>query len=385
MRKGLLMIPGPTQVPPQVFQAMSVPMINHRGAEFEEALGKVISSLKCLLNTKADILIFPGSGTGAMEAAAVNLVSPGEEVAVITVGAFGDRFAQILEAHGAAVHRIEFPWGAPADPSTVKRFFDTHHGVKCCFLTHNETSTGVLNEVKRIRQAIPEQVLVVVDAVSSLGATPIAQDEWGLDVVVTASQKALMVPPGLAVLSVNERAMKKSSEVSTGRYYWDFRLAKKFFDKPRPQTPYTPAVSLVLGLEAALKLIEEEGLERVYRRHAVLARGVRQAMRAIGLEVLAPEEVASPSVTAVKAPGGLASKTIISAVRQKFGVVLAGGQGHLTDKIFRIGHIGYVSWSDVLVAVAAVEMALHDLGCPVRLGSAAEAVEHAVTGEGTAK
>ncbi|MGB9866489.1 MAG: pyridoxal-phosphate-dependent aminotransferase family protein [Bacillota bacterium] len=378
MKKQLLMVPGPTQVAPEVYQKMISPMINHRGVEFEDAFGRVLAKLKRLISSSGTPMLFPGSGTGALEAAAVNMVSPGEEVVAVSIGSFGKRFAEILKRHGALVHYLEFPWGEQADPDEVRRFFAQRAGATCCFLTHNETSTGAINDLKALRQAVPEQVMLVVDAVSSLGAVQINQDDWGIDVLASASQKALMLPPGLAIVVASKRAMEKSKLVASHRYYWDFQLMKKFLDKPRPQTPYTPSVSLVLGLEAALDLIEEEGYEAVYRRHQLIAKGVREGCRAAGLETLAPEHAASPTVTAIKAPEGVEAGKITSLVKRKYGVVLAGGQDHLEGKVFRIGHMGYVTWYDALASVAAVEMAISELGVPVQQGCAAQALQKVI-------
>lgn len=378
MNKQLLMVPGPTQVAPEVYQKMISPMINHRSAEFEETFGRALAKLKRLIGCSGDVMLFPGSGTGAMEAAAVNMVSPGEEVVSVSIGYFGKRFAEILKRHGAVVHYLEFPWGQAAEPETVRRFFAQHPGATCCFLTHNETSTGAINDLQTLREAVPEQVMLVVDAVSSLGAAEIRQDDWGIDVVVSASQKALMLPPGLAIVAASKRAMDKSKSVTSHRYYWDFQLAKKFLDRPRPQTPYTPCVSLVLAMDTALDLIEQEGYQAVYARHKLIARGVREGCRAAGLEVLAPEHAASPTVTAVKAPEGIEAGKITGIAKRRYGVVLAGGQGHLEGKVFRIGHMGYVTWYDALASVAAVEMAISELGVPVEQGRAARALQQVI-------
>jgi aspartate aminotransferase-like enzyme len=361
-----LRIPGPTPVPPAVLQAMSRPMIDHRGPEFAAIITHVTEQLKYFFQTSGDILTFPASGSGAMEAAVVNLFSPGDAVAAITIGAFGNRFAKIAETFGTNVTRIEFPLGQAADAETVlSRLAEITdlHGV---IMTHNETSTGVTNDIKTLAAAIRGQypeVVIAVDAVSSLSCVDLRMDEWDLDVVFTGSQKGWMVPPGLAMIGVGPRAWKANQQARIPRMYWDFAWAKRSLDKG--QTPYTPPVSIFFALEVSLEMMQAEGREAIFVRHQAVADLTRRRARELGLELLADPAYASNTVTAIKAPAGIEVKALRKGLREQERVVIAGGQEQLEGKIVRVGHLGHVHEPDITATMDALERQLVALGYQV--------------------
>ncbi len=361
-----LRIPGPTPVPPAVLQAMARPMIDHRGPEFAEILLRVIGHLKYFFQTESDILTFPASGTGAMEAAVVNLFSPGDAVAAITIGSFGNRLAKIAETFGASVTRIEFPWGQAAQTEVVLERLAGIANLRGVLVTHNETSTGVTNDLKTLAGAIRAQypnVLIAVDAVSSLSCVDLRMDEWELDVVFTGSQKGWMVPPGLAMIGVSPRAWEATKQAKLPRLYWDFAWAKRSLEKG--QTPYTPPVSIFYGLDVALQMMREEGREAIFARHQALGDFTRSRARQIGLELLADPAYASNTVTAIKAPAGIEVKALRKALREQDRIVIAGGQEQLEGKIVRIGHLGYAHQPELAVTMDALEKHLVALGYQV--------------------
>lgn len=371
-----LMIPGPTPVPHTVALAGAVPMINHRGPEFGELFKEVTCALQEILKTNSTVLIFPAAGTGAMEAAASNLTAPAERVLVGVAGAFGARFEQILRVSGADVVTVESEPGYPITPEAIREALRKDPSITTVVVTHNETSTGVTMDLEGIRAAIDrEDVLLVVDAVSSAGAIDIETDGWGIDVLVTSSQKAFMTPPGLAFVTVSPKAWDRVEKTAARSVYFSFTNARKFLERPTPQTPYTPAVSLLFSLCEATRQILGEGLEEVFRRHALLSRATRAGAQALGLSLLAADEWASNTVTAVNLPANVDGHKLLGILRDRYGVVLAGGQGGLAGKVFRVGHVGAVSWSDVVVTLSALEMALTDMGMKVVPGSAVAAAE----------
>lgn len=372
--KQLLMIPGPTPVAQPVLRACSKPMINHRGPEFAQLQDECNRGLQAAFKTKNDILTLTCSGTGAMEAAVVNTLSPGDKVLCLSIGAFGDRFAQIAQTFGAQVERLDFEWGAAVDEKKVAARLkkDSAGEIKAVLVTHNETSTGVTNDLAAIAEVVRRHgALLVADAVSSLVAMDLRADEWGLDVVAAASQKAFMLPPGLAFVSMSERAWQANAQAKMHRYYFDLGKAKEFMDKK--QTPWTPALPQMYGLQEGLRLIAEEGLENCFARHRRLGRAVRAACAAMGLKLFAEPSHASNAVTAIVAPDGIAPKRIRSLLLDKYGVVLAGGQGKLQETVFRIGHLGYVNETDIITTLAALGASLHELGLKVDLGAALDA------------
>ena len=356
-----LRIPGPTPVPPSVLQAMTKQMEDHRGPAFANLIVSVTERLHEFFQTKNDVFIFASSGTGAMEAAVVNTLSPGDKVLVVSIGAFGDRFAEIARIFGAEVLKLEFPWGTAADPKVIHEHLAKHPDVKAVLVTHNETSTGVTNDLESIGEVVrSHQAILVVDAISSIGAIDLPVDTWGCDVVVTGSQKSWMIPPGISIVSVSEKAWKACQDATMPCYYWDFGAAKKFLEKK--QTPFTPAVSLYYALDEALRLMADEGLRNIVERHKRLGAYFRGGTRELGLQLLAPERYASNIVTAIMAPPNVAVKDIRKMLRDDHDVIVAGGQGALTDKIFRVGHVGYVSREDLDGVLVALKDVLSRLG-----------------------
>lgn len=359
-----LRIPGPTPCPPQVLQAMTKQMIAHRGKEFGELLRDVVAKLKGFFQTKGDVFILTSSGTGGMEAAIVNLLSPGDRVLAICNGRFGERFAEIAEQFGADVNRLNFKWGSPVDPEVVRQALAADSTIKVVLVTHNETSTGLTNDLASIGAAVKEfDKLLAVDAISSLGAIELLVDDWGCDVVVTGSQKGWMVPPGLAFVSVSQRAWQAMAEAKMPRFYWDFARAKDYLE--RGQTPWTPAVATFFALAAALGVMAEEGLSNIFARHARVGQRAREGVKSLGLSLFPNERYASNTVTAINSPDSLDTGRLLEILRDEHDMVLAGGQAKLRGKIFRIGHLGYVSEADIDEVIEALRLALPKAGFKV--------------------
>ncbi|AOQ22519.1 class V aminotransferase [Moorella thermoacetica] len=372
--KQILLLPGPTPVPPQVALAMARPAINHRGPEFKALWAEVTSGLKDVFQTRAEVVILTASGTGGMEAAVANLISPGEKVLVVTIGAFGERFVQICRAFNVEAEVVAFPYGQAADPEVIAERLaaDTGHEIKAILVQHNETSTGVLNDIQAISRARGDHpALLIVDSISGLAAADLPMDAWHIDVVIAGSQKAFMLPPGLTMLAVGERAWQAAEKCSNQRFYLDIKKARN--SGLKGQTPFTPAVPLLYGLQESLRLLKAETLAGSYARHALMRDMVRAGVRALGLKLLADEAIASPAVTAVCVPEGMKPADIINPLRERFGVVVAGGQGAVKDQVFRIGHLGYVSFNAILAGLAALEAVLADAGVPVTRGAAVAA------------
>ena len=352
LKKQYLMIPGPTPVPERITRAMVREMINHRGGEFVKIFTDVTAGIKKCFKTQNDLFILPSSGTGGMEAAIVNILSEGDPVLVLNIGAFGSRFVKILKAFRADVDEIKFERGTAADIDVVEKKLKEKR-YKAVFFQQNETSTGVLNDVKRLAETIKKNdCLVIVDAVSGLLTADLRTDEWGLDVVIAASQKAFMLPPGLSFVSFSPKAWEYHGKSKMPKFYWDFKFMKTFAEKG--QNPFTPPVSLYYGLEESLKMTEEEGLDNVYERHKALRDMARSGLKKLGLKLLAADDVASCAVTSVFPPEGIAADDLRKKVKENSGVVLAGGQEELKGKIFRVGHLGYCSETDVVVAVDSI-------------------------------
>jgi len=376
--KPLLMVPGPTPCPDAVLRALSRQMINHRGPEYMALQRELIAGLKELFRTDGDVLIFPASGTGGLEAAVVNTLSPGDRVVAVVTGAFGARFAEIAASYGASVRRLEVTWGEAADPAALHEALREEVAAgtpaRAVLITHNETSTGVLNDVEGLAAAAREAgALVLVDSISGLLTAPLPMDAWGLDVVVAGSQKAWMVPPGLTFVGVGPRAWEANREARMGRFYFDFRRMRSAMEKD--QTPYTPAIPQLYGLQEALALLRAEGLDALARRHRRLARAVRAGVRALRLEPLAADACASNALTAIRVPSGVEGRSLRQALRERHGVTVAGGQGPLTDAIFRIGHLGWVGEGDIVRVLAALERVLPRLGWPVTPGAGVGAAQ----------
>jgi aspartate aminotransferase-like enzyme len=357
-----LRIPGPTPCPPEVLQAMSRQMINHRGAEFTQKVHEVTGKLKKLFLTQNDLFLLTGSGTGGLEAAIVNTLSPGDKVLGISVGVFGDRLAAIAKAFGADVTVIKSEWGKAADVKAVKAALEKDPAIKAVLVTQNETSTGITNPLKEIATIVKSfDKLLIVDAVSGLGSIEFPVDEWKADVVVTGSQKSWMVPPGLVMVSISQPAWQANASAKMPRFYWDFGKAKKYLEKGG-QTPWTPAISVVFALEVALDMMLKEGLPNIINRHHKVARMTRDGVKALGLKLFADEKYASNTVTAISATEGLDAKKLLKIMREEYDIVLSGGQMELEGKIFRIGHLGWVHEKDIHDVLTALKTALPKAG-----------------------
>jgi aspartate aminotransferase-like enzyme len=358
-----LRIPGPTPCPDDVLQAMSRQMINHRGPEFKEMLERITGSLQRLFETKNDVLTLTSAGTGAIESAVVNVLSPADRVLCVSIGVFGDRFADIAKTYGADVQKLSFDQGTAADPEQVAAALRADASFKAVTVTHNETSTGVTNDLGAIAKAIRgvrPDILILVDAISSLGSVPLPIDAWDLDVVFTGSQKGWMVPPGMSMVAVSSRAWSATESAKIPRYYFDYKKAKSYLEKG--ETPWTPAVSVYFAMDVALKKLEAEGLRAIHERHARLGQFTRDGVKALGLKLLADERVASNTVTAVVVPDGVEGPALNKMMRTEYNTVLAGGQGSLTGKIFRIGHLGLVTQEDLQACLDALKLALPRVG-----------------------
>jgi len=352
-----LRIPGPTPCPPQALQAMARQMINHRGKEFAEILNSVTMKLKQVFQTREDVFLLTSSGTGGLEAAIVNTLSPNDKILATSCGFFGDRFADIAEQYGAKVERLNFEWGKPVAPEAVSKALKAGGDIKAVLVTHNETSTGVTNDLSKISSIVKEfDKLLLVDAISSLGCIDLPTDNWHCDVVVTGSQKGWMVPPGLAMVSVSEKAWQAHTQAKMPRYYWDFTEAKDYLQ--RGQTPWTPAVSICYALNTTLDLMLSEGLSSIFARHAKIAQMTRKGIRALGLSLFTEDNYASNTVTAVKASDKLDVAKLIQVLRDEYNVVIAGGQRKLSGKIFRVGHLGLVEENDIQTVLEALAKAL---------------------------
>ena len=357
-----LRIPGPTPVPDEVLQAASGPMINHRGPVFKTILDRVTDRLKRLFQTEDDLYILTSSGTGAMEASLVNTLSPGDKVLALVIGEFGQRYAEMAQAHGAEVTLLKSELGSVANPDEVKAALISDPDIKAVLVTHNETSTGVTNDLAAIaRVAKDHDKLLLVDAISSIGSIELAVDAWGCDVVATASQKGWMAPPGLAMVSVSQKAWEANADAKMPRYYFDLAAARSYLE--RGQTPWTPSLSIFFAMDASLEIMEKEGLANIIERHATVSRRTREGVKSLGLSLLAQqEEWASNTVTAVNGPEGIDVADLLRIMREEHKVVLAGGPGSLAGKIFRIGHLGYVTEQDIDNVIDSLKLTLDKLG-----------------------
>ncbi len=371
-RKRYLMTPGPTPVPPAVLAAMSLPIIHHRAPEFRAAFQRLLERLRDVYRTTGDVAVFTSSGTGAMESAVANLCSPGDRVLAVSAGNFGERWIALATAYGCDVVPLRYAWGETPSADDVASVLAEAGGAKAVFLTHSETSTGVVADVREIAARVAGSgALIVVDAISSLGAVPLETDEWGLDVVVSGSQKALMSPPGLAAVALSAHALAAAREARSPRFYLDW--ARALEAQKGGGTPFTPAIPLVLGLDAALGLLLEEGLEAAFDRHVRLGRACRAGAKAMGLELFSPDEDRSAVVTALRIPPEIDGRDVLRALSERHGITLEGGRGDLVGRIVRIGHIGYMDVFDVTTALGALELVLADLGADVERGVAVTA------------
>lgn len=376
IRKEYLMTPGPTPIPHQVSLAQAEPMIHHRTPAYTELFVDMVEGLKKVLLTGNDVLTFAASGTGAMEGAVSNCFSPGDRVLVAAGGKFGQRFAEICKVYKVEVEPYEYPWDEAADPEVIARRLKENPGIKGVFVTHSETSTGVVNDVAAIGEVVRETpAILVVDSISGAGALELRTDDWGIDVLVTGSQKALMTPPGLAAAAVSPKAWELIEAADSPAYYFCFKKARKKYNSDSPETPFTPAIGLVKAMSAAVGLLLAEGLEAAWERHRVLAECCRAAVRAMGLELFPKVLDRAYAVTAVKAPEGIGGGEIVRRMNRTHGVIIAGGQDRLKGQIFRIGHVGYYDFFDMVIALSALELTLKELGFPLELGVGLAAAE----------
>jgi aspartate aminotransferase-like enzyme len=380
MKKYHLLAPGPTPIPSEVLQAIGRPILHHRTPEFEALFGRVRAGLAELIETRGEVIVLAASGTGALEAAVVNLCSPGDEVLVVRCGKFGERWSDIARAFGVTVHAIDAPYGDTVAPERIAAALAAHPGARALFVTQSETSTGVLEDVEAYAALTRRtDTLCVVDTVSSLGVVRCPMDAWGIDVAVAGSQKGLMCPPGLAFVALNDRAWRTAEHARCPRFYWDLPTERRW--QARHQGQFTPAVSLLAGLDVALGLIRAEGLPDVYRRHDRLARAARAGAEALGLALFA-RATPSPAVTAIVAPPGVDGEAVVRAYGLEHNITIAGGQGEMKGKLFRLAHLGWVDESDLVVGLAALERVLARLGVPVELGAAIAAAQRIFAKEG---
>jgi serine---pyruvate transaminase len=374
-RPEILMTPGPTPVPPSVLQAQGSPLVYHRGPGYGQLLREVTAGLKAMLETEGDVLVFTSSGTGGLESAVANLFSPGDRVVVPVAGYFGERFAKIADAFGLDVRRIDYEWGRAASAGDLAAAL-AEAPTRGVLAQHSETSTGVVHDIEALSTVTKEAgALFVVDVISSLGAVPYRGDAWRVDVAIGGSQKALGATPGVAFVSVSDEAWAATRQATNPRFYFDWAAYKASYDLPDPESPWTPAISLILGLREALRLFQDEGQEAVLERHRILSEATKEGVRALGLDLDGEHPERAWAVTAVRAPEGIDGNALVAKIRGDHGIVLAPGQGPLKGKVFRIGHLGQYDRFDIVRCLAALEMTLGEMGYPVKRGAAVAAAE----------
>lgn len=372
LKKHYLLTPGPTPIPPEAALKSALPILHHRTSEFGEIFLEVLKELKYVFQTEHDVLLLTSSGTGAMEAAVANLLSPGDKAIVVSCGVFGERWAKILKAFGIEPVVVRAEWGKAVNPADVEKALEQTPEAKAVYTTHAETSTGTVNDIKVLGRIVSAtDAVLIVDAISGLVGQELRMDEWKVDGVIAGSQKGLMNAPGLAFACFNDKAWELVEKAQLPRFYFDLRnVKKKISDK---QTPYTPAVTLIVSLQESLRMIKQETLENIWARHEKLARATRTGMKAIGLELFS--ESPSNVVTPVKVPSGIDGDKLVKKLRTEYGVSIAGGQETLKGKIFRIAHMGYMNQFDIFVGLCALEISLEELGYEVQLGKAVGAAE----------
>ncbi|MEP6601033.1 MAG: alanine--glyoxylate aminotransferase family protein [Nitrospirota bacterium] len=368
MLKRYLLAPGPTQVPPEVLLAMARPMIHHRASEFATLFAQIRQDLKWLFQTEAEVLTLVSSGTGGMEAAVSNFLSPGEKALFVNGGKFGERWGKLCKAFGVQATEIKVEWGQAVDPQAIAEALKQDPSIKAVYVQASETSTGVAHDTRAIAEIVRnrEQTILVVDAITALGVFDLKTDAWGIDVLVAGSQKALMLPPGLAFISVSDKAWSLADKAKNASFY--FNLKKEREAQQKNQTAYTAGVSLMIGLKEVLTMLRAEGLGNVFSRHARMAQAMREGMKAAGLSLF-PKQNPSDALTVVSTPDGVDGQAVYKNLREQYGITAAGGQDHLKGKIFRISHMGYIDTFDVIQALAATEMVLKGLGYPIKLGA----------------
>ena len=379
MEKKYLFSPGPTMLPPEVVLKMAEPIMHHREPEFEKVFAEVREGLKSLFQTKNEVLVFTSSETGAMEASVSNLLSKGDKALVVRAGKFGERWGEICKAYGVEFIPIDVEWGRAVDPRRIQEVLTSEPSIRAVYTQATETSTGVVHPIREIGEVLRRyhETLLVVDAITGIGVFDMPMDKWGLDVVISGSQKALMLPPGLAFAALSEKAWTFVERSNLPKYYFDFKREMKAIQKN--QSAYTPAISLLVGLRESLRLIRQEGLAQVFRRHETLARATRAAVKALGLDLFAPERP-SPALTAVKVPEGIDGLKLQDLFFEKFGITVAEGQDRAKGKIIRIAHLGYYDRLDMVMVISALEMLLREMGYRFELGKGVKAAEEVFLG-----
>lgn len=373
MRKNYLLTPGPTPLPPEVCLAMARPIIHHRTPQFQVILKEATEGLKYVFQTKNDVYTLASSGTGAMEAAVINLLSSGDTALVIQGGKFGERWTEICKSYGINAEVIDVEWGKAVDPLEIQKRLKVNPKIKAVFTTLCETSTGAVNDMEAIGKVVKDtEAALVVDAISGLGAIDLKTDAWFCDVVVSGSQKGLMLPPGLGFISVSPKAEKLIESSKCPKYYFSLKTAKKAW--AQTDTPFTPAITLIIALNEALKMVKEDGLEKVFLRHKKMADATRAAVAALGLELFAPS-ASSDVVTAVKVPAGIDGEKLVKTMRDTYGVTIAGGQAELKGKVIRIAHMGYIEEFDVIAGISCLEKVLKQMGHKFELGAGVRGAE----------
>jgi len=367
MKTNLLLTPGPTKIPEDICAALGRPIIHHRTPQFQDNLREVVEGLQYVFQTKSDIYLLAASGTGAMEASVCNVLSAGDHVITVEGGKFGERWTELCEVYGVKPHVIKVEWGKTVQPQQIQEQLDGDHDVKAVFVTLSETSTGVTTDVKAIAEIVKKtDAILVVDAVSGLGVTEMNMDKWGVDIAVSASHKGFMLPPGLAFVAVNNKAYKLVENSNSPRYYFDFRKAKKAFEKT--DTAFTPAIGIIVALTESLKIMKHTGLDSLLAQYARLAQGTRLAAKALGLTLLADENCISNVLTAINLPESVDGEKVVKTMRDTYGISIAGGQGHLKGKIVRIAHMGCVDEFDILAGFTCFEKVLKECGYEFEMG-----------------
>jgi aspartate aminotransferase-like enzyme len=379
MEKKYLFSPGPTMLPSEVLLKMAEPIMHHREPAFEKIFSEIREGLKYLFQTKNEVLVFTSSGTGAMEGAVSNILSKGDKALVIRGGKFGERWGELCKAYGIEFVPIDVEWGTAVDLKPIQEALESDRSIRAVYTQASETSTGVRHPIKEIAEVVKkyEETVLVVDAITGIGVFDLPMDQWGLDVVISGSQKALMLPPGLSFAALSDKAWKFVERSSLPKYYFDFK--KEYKNTQKNQSSYTPAISLFVGLKESLRLIREEGLEAVFRRHERLAAATRAAVKAMGLELYAPDSP-SNALTAIKVPAGIDGIKLQNLFFEKFGITVAEGQDRAKGKIIRIAHLGYYERLDMIMVISALEMLLKEMGYAFELGKGVKAAEEILMG-----
>lgn len=374
MKKNLLLTPGPTHIPPDICAVLGRPIIHHRTPQFQENLKEVIAGLQYVLQTKNEVYLLASSGTGAMEAAVANLLSAGDKAITVEGGKFGERWTELCQAYGAQASVVEVQWGKAVGPDQIKALLDADKDIKAVFITLCETSTGVTTDVKAIADVVRKtNAVLVVDGISGIGVTDFQMDKWGVDVVVSCSHKGFMLPPGVSFVSVSDKAFKLVEQSTSPRYYFDLRKSKKAFAKT--DTPFTPAIGIIIALNESLRQIKKKGLDELFAHYARLAKGTRSAAIALGLTLLPEESCISNVLTAICLPDGIDSGKVVKIMRDTYGISTAGGQAQLKGKIIRIAHMGCVDEYDILTGISCLEKVLKELGYEFEVGDGVAAAQ----------